>query len=490
MGSIPGEGAAATQHSARLLELCKACHEEGAVLVTSIPAADVILIPRNPDAAVRDGLFFIAYATNVKAVQLCERLRQERRVALVLDIDNTLIDSASVDTATSKEWATTLQWIPTDVTNSSGKHILGEYALVPGEDPTCEACYAIRWHMGTRLVLFKVRVRKGWNQLYQYLASNKSKYLVSVCSKGKAEYVQLIWTFLDPGNRLIPKNAWVTRVNSTFPDTLPRAAPKTALLALGCITPNQPVLPTQLAAPLMCLDDSSDAYSHEYLNSVMFVEEYRPSEGLSDSGTVLVAVCSALDGFWTSACGSEGTFAWQAAQSFATAILGASQRMAMESADSLVYLQTRCRKQGELLHRQITVEAIFGHRPVIVDRVEAKNVDTFGLCVITPERAAAIAADNVSAEENNNFEGAHSPRTAGSLAGERLAARYIPLKGPLRQLVRTTSNGSDEFMSDGFNSNPASPGSPNLLSLAVSPEETILGTSPPSLSPNKLSFGS
>lgn len=34
----------------------------------------------------QDGLYFLAYATNLRAVELCERLRQESKVAVVLDL--------------------------------------------------------------------------------------------------------------------------------------------------------------------------------------------------------------------------------------------------------------------------------------------------------------------------------------------------------------------------------------------------------------------
>jgi len=421
---------------------------------------------------------------------MCERLRQERRVALILDIDNTLIDACPVSIATAEEWDHSLNWINTEVENSSGKRIPGQFAaLTIDDDDTCEGAYAIRWKMAGRLVLFKVRIRKGWSHLHDFLAAGKNKYLVSVCSKGKAEYVQLIWTFLDPGNRLIPRSAWPIRVNSTFPDTLQRAAPKTALLALGCASPGpgQPVLPTQLAAPIMCLDDSSEAYSHEYLNSVMFVEEYRPSEfGYGDSGSVLQAVRSALEAFWESACGSEGTFAWQAAQSFAGALLGATQRMPMESPDALAYLQTRCRKQGELLHRQITVEAVFGHQPLIVDASSPvstinnnnnnnnnNSADHEGggssqehkplgrMSIITPERAAAAAASLAAGNKHNK------PSNNMIITG----AQPIPPPSSTSSLPLSRSPTSSLFRSISAIPPPSSSSTSSIMLLGTSPTQ-------------------
>ena len=52
-------------------------------------------------------------------------------------------------------------------------------------------------------------------------------------------------------------------------------------------------------------------------------------------------------------CG-KASYAWQAAQSFATAILGAMQKTPIESPDALAYLQGRCNKQGTALWHQVT----------------------------------------------------------------------------------------------------------------------------------------
>ena len=70
----------------RLLSMCQSCHDQGEVLACSLPSADMVLVPRLPATAAQDGLYFLAYATNLKAVELCERLRQQKQVALVLDL--------------------------------------------------------------------------------------------------------------------------------------------------------------------------------------------------------------------------------------------------------------------------------------------------------------------------------------------------------------------------------------------------------------------
>ena len=68
---------------------------------------------------------------------------------------------------------------------------------------------------------------------------------------------------LAPCPRLPPASPWPpdwdARLTSTFPDTLTKAANKTALTALGCYDCTKPHVPTQLALPMMCLDDSTGA---------------------------------------------------------------------------------------------------------------------------------------------------------------------------------------------------------------------------------------
>ena len=150
-----------------------------------------------------------------------------------------------------------------------------------------------------------------------------------------------------------------------------KAEQKTALIALGCAGVGQEHdADTHLAAPIICIDDSPEAYEDAYHKSLLTVEEYRPSEedGLADFGSVLDRVQIRLEDYWQATCGEAGTFAWQAAQSFSTAILGAMQKTPMESADALAYLQVRCAKQGELLARQITVESVLGKDAAVYEK--------------------------------------------------------------------------------------------------------------------------
>jgi len=103
-----------------------------------------------------------------------------------------------------------------------------------------------------------------------------------------------------------------------------------------------------------------------------------------DRGSVLRQVAARLEAYWAATCGEAGTFAWQAAQSFATAILGAMQRIAIESPDALAYLQVRCAKQGEALGRQMTVAAVFANKVYVADDDAPLEVDGLVVRVASP----------------------------------------------------------------------------------------------------------
>lgn len=368
VGRIPGE----TKHSSKLLELCKSCYASKEVLTCRIPAADVVLVPRLPDAAQRDGLYFIAYATNIPAVETCELLRVRKQVAVVLDIDNTLVDAtpAAPDEFGDEQVWNSLEWVHTTVSTSSGRRIAGQIAKIPvsSKVETQDFAFLIHWQVGRISCTFKVRVRRGWLRFRKYLAEHINRFKTYVCSKGKLEYIQLIWMGLDPEGVLIPRSQWHGRINSTFPDTLARAAPKTALAALGCADITRPTPPTQVAAPVVFIDDCPDAYEQHYSDSILYVEEFRPSDAVhADKGSVLSQVTEKLDQYWAATCGEAGSFAWQAAQTFSTAILGAMQRVPMESPDALAYLQVRCAKQGSVLWHQVKVASVLSNDVYIAD---------------------------------------------------------------------------------------------------------------------------
>eukprot|EP00890_Picochlorum_soloecismus_P003736 jgi/Picsp_1/4363/NSC_01869-R1_rna polymerase ii c-terminal domain phosphatase-like 2 len=388
VGSIPGEQV----HSKMLLDLCKMCHERGDALICRSRDVDVVLVPRVPEVAASDSFYFIAYATNIKAVELCESLRSCRQVAVVLDIDNTLVDAVAT-TLDDEEWDR-VDWIHTTVETYSGKSIPAQFAHVPNsenEDPRQDRAFYIHWEVGRMICTFKVHVRRGWGYLRDFLLENRDRFAPFLCSKGKMEYVQLIWQGLDPGSRLISRDEWRKRITSTYPDTLNIAAPKTALISLGCSSIDDNQAETHLAAPIVCIDDNPEAYEQAYRSSVLLVEEYRISdEGPADFGSIMSQIQERLNTYWDITCGETGTFAWQAAQSFSTAILGAIQKTPMESADALAYLQIRCSNQGALLWRQITVESVLRSAQYVSDLDAKESFSPKSVHNYSPESSSGL----------------------------------------------------------------------------------------------------
>jgi hypothetical protein len=77
---------------------------------------------------------------------------------------------------------------------------------------------------------------------------------------------------------------------------------------------------------LVSIPSPAEAYEPEYEHNLMYVAEYRPSDLLeADSGNVLRQARGRLEAFWTATCAAEGSFAWQAAQSFAVALMKTMQ---------------------------------------------------------------------------------------------------------------------------------------------------------------------
>lgn len=50
-----------------------------------------------------DGFNFLVFATNLKAADVCDIVRHQRKAVVVLDLDNTLVDAVAV-AVTQKDW--------------------------------------------------------------------------------------------------------------------------------------------------------------------------------------------------------------------------------------------------------------------------------------------------------------------------------------------------------------------------------------------------
>ena len=117
---------------------------------------------------------------------------------------------------------------------------------------------------------------------------------------------------------------------------------------------------------------------------------------MSAGGFAMLRVVEDLNSFWEGVCGKAGTFAWRAAQSFGMAIMDAVRRTEMEGVDALEYLQVRCRKQGELLYRQLTVEYLLpGSTPASLSISRGRRQHA-------PVSAGALERPRTSLDLNNS----------------------------------------------------------------------------------------
>ncbi|GAB4823713.1 hypothetical protein N2152v2_010759 [Parachlorella kessleri] len=394
VGEIPGE----SPHSLRLRELAQACYDAKECLVCTTSCGDIVLVPRAPRVACEDGFAFLVFATNIKAAEVCDIIRHQQKALVVLDLDNTLVDASAV-AVTQKDWDA-LHWQPCTVTTESGQDLPAQYAALMEHDPHAEATYIMHWRLGRLCCTFKVCIRRGWERLREFLVRERERYEVFVCSKGKQEYVQLLWHMLDPLSQLFPTTDWDWRLNSTFPDTVPRAVPKTMLTALGCTHPLDEAPTTQLACPVMCLDDCPKAYLEEYHNNVMYVEEYRPSDLFtSDSGSVLRQAQLRLEDFWAANfaqpagqdSGEEGG-PWTRAVDGVVEIMHDMLGEPLRKPEDLREHDERCAVLGEWLRERSSVAGVFGQGAYLADMPEVCSPTTPP--AEEPAEALAIAVDS------------------------------------------------------------------------------------------------
>ena len=363
------------------MDMLLVCHQQSMCLVSKTrDNVDIVLVPRVPTVASRDSICWLVYATNLDAVELCESLRGSKRVAVVLDLDLTLVDAEmcmhdvpdiAVSGSPEEDDLSLLlfgegmslkgvEWEEVEVRAWDGRVVRGRRGWPTG----VMRSHPDMFYMHFDRYLFRVRIRKGWWELRKFLIDNKARYKTYVCSKGKREYVELIFGGLDASAALIPYEKWPTRITSTWPDTLPLAADKNALMALGCAGPGDRMAAgTHVAAPVICVDDCPQTYSELFRPNVLLVEKFQ--NGASMGGMCMLRVIEDLHTFWEGTCGQGGTFAWRAGQSFAMAIMDAMRQTVIESPETLSLMQGRCRKQGQLLYRQLTVEYLLpGSTPV------------------------------------------------------------------------------------------------------------------------------
>lgn len=436
IGSIPGN----SPHSIRLRELAESCYNNKQCLVSGSDRGDIVLIPRSQSVVEEDGFDFLVFVTNIKAADVCDLLRHQHKALVVLDLDNTLVDAMAV-AVTQKDWDA-LHWQPCQVTTESGMEVAAQYAVLMEHDPLADAVYIMHWRMGKLCCTFKVRIRRGWERLREFFVRERSRFEVFVCSKGKQEYVQLLWHMLDPLSQLFPRTDWDWRLNSTFPDTVPKALPKTMLTALGCAHPLDDMPHMQLACPSMCLDDCPKAYMEHYHSNVLFVEEYRPSDLFtSDTGSVLLQAEHRLERYWAAsyaeaACpdnaGDQGSRAAGIPSPWDKAVDGVLRLMQewlgqpMQYPKSLEEQGLRCAALAAWLQDCCSVQGVFGKSASISDL-------PVGMLALVDSKAApaTVALGMEMSEVQSGLPGVEVEHTGGAAAAaEGAESPCSPLQQP------------------------------------------------------------
>lgn len=164
-------------HSELLMDMLLVCHQQSLCLVSKTrDNVDIVLVPRVPTVAARDGVCWLVYATNLLAVELCEELRREKRVAVVLDLDQTLVDAETCGWGGGEVVVDGVRWEEVEVRRWDGSVVRGRrgWPMARNENGAEGEVFFVHYDK----YLFRVRVREGWWALRKYLIDNKGKYMV------------------------------------------------------------------------------------------------------------------------------------------------------------------------------------------------------------------------------------------------------------------------------------------------------------------------
>ncbi len=65
----------------------------------------------SPPVRATDGFDFLVFATNLKAADVCDVVRHQSKVVVVLDLDNTLVDAMAVAVSQKDWWVGVYAWL-------------------------------------------------------------------------------------------------------------------------------------------------------------------------------------------------------------------------------------------------------------------------------------------------------------------------------------------------------------------------------------------
>lgn len=261
-------GASLREHN-DALAFVRQIHVSNHILVTQCET--LLLLPR--PAAHKDGILLLIFKIPYKAAVMTHQLISQRRIAVILDIDNTLIESEVIGNQAPSSW-TTLEF--SKIAHSRDDH--GDaYAAQQKYDGMAENSWAM--YFENKSLKFVVRHRPGWECLRAFLRDDR--FHVSYCSLGLPSYIAGVVTTLDPDLSLIDGD--MSRVVSARKDRVGWKSPCIALNVSEALDHETKCL---RMLPLLIVDDTVRMWIPDHHDSCYPIKPYAPTlhpSGVNDS---------------------------------------------------------------------------------------------------------------------------------------------------------------------------------------------------------------
>ncbi|KAL4440042.1 hypothetical protein ABPG75_003043 [Micractinium tetrahymenae] len=304
-GSSEAPGAALVRLAQRCIE-----RREVLVLTTQMQHFDLLLLPRQ--AVAEDGVAFAVFATRVDGVRFIAQTIAAKQVAVVLDLDSTLLESEHLPVQ-PPEWRD-LPWKAVPLRQEpSGQAVTGRVCQLPNEDHHAEGVHAASWVWKGAVHNYRVRQRLGWSHLRDLLVQEchpGGKLSAYVLSLGRPLYIQTCWQILDPKGLIIAQHEIKQKVNSARPDGVYWVPEKTPCIGLGLRSVFDPDFNMRLG-PIWIADDLPEVFMAKYVDSVFAVPPYRPVANLPTDydadGSVLRGMAVSIEQFWRHCYGADGS---------------------------------------------------------------------------------------------------------------------------------------------------------------------------------------
>ncbi|KAI3431662.1 hypothetical protein D9Q98_004709 [Chlorella vulgaris] len=405
-------------------ELCLATlalNSAGTVLVlTACPSFDLILVPR--EACFEDGVAFAAFATRTQGVNFMSSTLAARQVAVVLDLDSTLLESEQLQQE-PREWHS-LEWQKVGLTQEPcGSPIEGRLCPLPDEPHHAEGVHAVVYEWQGVAHNYRVRLRLGWSHLRELLsreAGKGGKLSAYVLSLGRPPYIQTAWRLMDPDGQIIHPEEYGRKVNSARPNGVSNIHNKTPCIGTGLRDVFAADFNMRLG-PVWCVDDMPQVYSEQYRDCVYPVAPYRPvavPPRQYDDGSVLRDMSGLLEQYWEHCYGADG-------QGGAAAMVAAAAARTLHrcTAVPLPSTQAAARWSADLFLNQHAVSTAMSVRAFLQQR-------SAQLLVTTTQPSTAQQADGAASPGNNeNLQ----------QQAEALVAAGGPHMAPAQHVLRPSS---------------------------------------------------